>query len=455
MVVHPCTTPSTSKISSRIVFWSKLFVDLSIFIFKIKSLGIFRARLIMKTEFAPLYNNDARYQPAKEILAACVHCGFCTATCPTYLALGDERDSPRGRIYLMKSMFEGNSVTAQTRDHLDRCLTCRSCETTCPSGVEYSHLLDLGRMAVEKQVPRSIGQRLLRWGMCHILPYRRRIGPVLKFGALVRSWLPAFLKGHVPVMEKVITTVPLKSASQTHSRVMLSLPGCVQAGAAPNTDKAAAKVLYKLGIHLQPVQQTGCCGALELHLNAHAKGLQKARANIDALWPYVEAGAEAIAITASGCGVTMQEYGYLLRDDAEYSEKAKQVSALSRDIADILQHEDLSSFDLSGLSEKVAVHCPCTQQHGMKLPTSVRDILQQQGVVLTQTQNNHLCCGSAGTYSIFQPKLSKQLRSNKLQDLSIGNPDMIVTANIGCQLHLGGASHVPVKHWIELLADFT
>lgn len=402
----------------------------------------------MKMQLAQEFTAEPKFKVAEEILQACVHCGFCTATCPTYLQLGDERDSPRGRIYMMKAMFEGEAVSAATREHLDRCLTCRSCETTCPSGVQYGHLVDLGRLVAEQKAPRSAGQRLVRWGLRQVLPYRTRFGPLLTLGQMFRPLLPGVLKEHIPKPSPMIKLVAIAS-----ERVMLSLPGCAQASAAPNTDLAAAKVLGKLGIKLQAIQQTGCCGAVDLHLNAHQQGLAKVKANIDALWPHIEQGAEAIVITASGCGATLQEYGYLLRHDSAYAEKAAKVSALSRDIADILAAEDLSKLDVPTIQQRIAVHCPCTQQHALKLPGKVKALLQQQGFELTQTRNDHLCCGSAGTYSLLQADLSHQLRDNKIADLTVDNPDMIVTANIGCQLHLGGKAEVPVKHWLELLTD--
>jgi len=400
----------------------------------------------MKTILAEEFEANPRFKVAEDILQACVHCGFCTATCPTYLQLGDERDSPRGRIYMMKAMFEGEDVSAATREHLDKCLTCRSCETTCPSGVEYGRLVDLGREVVEAKAPRPWYQQLIRWSLRQVLPYRWRFGPLLRMGQLFRPLLPAAIKGHVPKRSPL-----LSSTASTHQRVMLSMPGCAQASAAPNTDLAAAKVLDKLGIKMQVIPQSGCCGAVDLHLNAHEQGLAKARLNIDALWPHIEADAEAIVVTASGCGATLQEYGYLLRDDASYAAKAAKVAELCRDVADIIADEDLSLLELPKIQQRIAVHCPCSQQHGMKLPGKLKALLTAQGFDLTATKNDHLCCGSAGTYSLLQPTLSAQLRSNKLFDLSMDNPDIIVTANIGCQLHLGGHAQVPVKHWLELL----
>ena len=410
----------------------------------------------MKTIIAKEFADQPQFAPVKDILQACVHCGFCTATCPTYFLLGDERDSPRGRIYMMKAMFEGEPVTQETRHHLDRCLTCRSCETTCPSGVEYGHLVDLGRVVIEQKAPRPMAQKLVRWGLRQVLPYRARFGPMLKMGQLFRPVLPQVLKQHIP-----LATVKLAAPKTNHKRIMLSLPGCAQASAAPNTDIAAAQVLDKLQISLKVLHQSGCCGAVNHHLNDHEKALEQARHNIDLVWPELQAGAKALVVTASGCGAALQEYGYILRDDLAYAEKAKQVSQASKDIVEILAGEDLSPFTakLNKAKEagksvgKVAVHCPCTQQHAMQLPFKIKALLDGLGLDTAATKNDHLCCGSAGTYSLLQPELSHQLRSQKMQDLTIDEPQLIVTANIGCQLHLGGAGGVPVKHWLELLAD--
>ena len=400
----------------------------------------------MKTIIAKEFADQPKFDAVKGILQSCVHCGFCTATCPTYLMLGDERDSPRGRIYMMKAMFEGEAVTSATREHLDRCLTCRSCETTCPSGVEYGHLVDLGRVVAEQKAPRTKAQQLIRWSLRQVLPYRSRFGPLLKLGQLFRPILPQVLKQHLPIPTKRLTL-----PNGVHNRVMLSLPGCAQASAAPNTDIAAAKVLDKLGIKLKVLHQSGCCGAVDHHLNAHEAALNKARYNIDLVWPELESGAEAIVVTASGCGATLQEYGHMLKHDSAYAEKAKKVAGAAKDIVEILAKEDLSSLNVDKNAGKVSVHCPCTQQHAMQLPQRVKALLQGLGVDVVASQNDHLCCGSAGTYSLLQPKLSHQLRANKLKDLNQDNADQIVTANIGCQLHLGGAAKVPVKHWLELL----
>tara|TARA_B110000503_G_scaffold29431_1_gene47188 strand:- start:1846 stop:3072 length:1227 start_codon:yes stop_codon:yes gene_type:complete len=408
----------------------------------------------MKTIIAKEFADQPQFAPVKGILQACVHCGFCTATCPTYLLLGDERDSPRGRIYMMKAMFEGAPVTQETRHHLDRCLTCRSCETTCPSGVEYGHLVDLGRLVVEQKAPRPVAQQLVRWGLRQVLPYRSRFGPLLKLGQAFRPVLPQVLKQHIP-----LPSAKLMAPKSQHKRVMLSLPGCAQASAAPNTDIAAAQVLDQLKITLKVLHKSGCCGAVNHHLNAHEKALDQARHNIDLVWPELQAGAEALVITASGCGAALQEYGYMLRDDLAYADKAKQVSEAAKDIVEILGQENLSSVKAKLTKAKaksigkVAVHCPCTQQHAMQLPYKVKALLDELGLDTAATENDHLCCGSAGTYSLLQPDLSHQLRNQKLKDLSVDKPQLIVTANIGCQLHLAGAGDVPVKHWLELLAN--
>ena len=417
----------------------------------------------MKTIIAKEFADQPKFNPVKDILQSCVHCGFCTATCPTYLLLGDERDSPRGRIYMMKAMFEGEPVTQETRHHLDRCLTCRSCETTCPSGVEYGRLVDLGRVVAEQKAPRPLAQNIVRWGLRQVLPYRSRFGLLFKLGQLVRPVLPKVLKQHIPS-----PTPKLIAPKIIHKRVMLSLPGCAQASAAPNTDIAAAQVLGHLSITLKVLHKSGCCGAVNHHLSAHEKALEQARHNIDLVWPELQAGAEAVVITASGCGATLQEYGHLLRYDMAYADKAQQVSKVAKDIVEILAQENLAPikkmlnkarFNKQLLNkkaasiEKIAVHCPCTQQHAMQLPGKVKTLLDDLGFDTATTKNDHLCCGSAGTYSLLQPQLSHQLRTQKLNDLTIEKPQLIVTANIGCQLHLGGAGSVPVKHWLELLVD--
>lgn len=401
----------------------------------------------MDTRLAPDLANNAHAIAAEAVISKCVHCGFCLATCPTYNLLGDELDSPRGRIYLIKQVLEGSEPTASTQLHLDRCLTCRNCETTCPSGVEYGHLIDHGRALVEERVPRGFVHRMKRKALLLVLPYRKRLTPLLGLGRLVRPVLPASLKATVPVK------VPAGAWPEAkHSRRMLVLEGCAQAAITPQTNSATARVLNALGISLISPPSSGCCGAIHHHLNEPNNAKTLVRQNIDAWWPEIEAGAEAIISTASGCGVMVKDYGHLLADDPNYAPRAARVSELAKDIVEVLMAEDVTALQTSAKSfGKVAFHPPCTLQHGQKLPQVTEALLQKLGFTLTQFNDAHTCCGSAGTYSIMQPKLSHQLRDNKLKNLLHNDPDVIVTANIGCQLHLQAGSGRPVKHWIELL----
>lgn len=400
----------------------------------------------MRTQINIKYLDHPDVREAEAILRSCVHCGFCTATCPTYQELGDERDGPRGRIYLIKQMLESGEVSDRSRTHLDRCLSCRSCETTCPSGVQYGRLAEIGRGMVEQQLERPAGQRLLRWLLRKVLPYPSRFGPLLALGRLGRPLLPAALAAKVPAAQ---TARPWPARRQP--RTMLVLAGCAQASATPNTNAVAARVLDRLGISLFTAPEAGCCGAVSYHLSAHEEGLDFMRRNIDAWWPHIEAGAEAIVISASGCGAMVREYGDKLGDDPAYAHKARRVSELARDLSEVLEGEDLSRLELAGRGRKTAVHCPCTLQHALKLGGRVETILQKAGVQLTPVRDGHLCCGSAGTYSVLQPELSQRLLTNKLAALTAGQPEQIVTANVGCQLHLASRAEVPVKHWIELL----
>lgn len=400
----------------------------------------------MKTNLAPDYEAASFSTEAKSILGACVHCGFCTATCPTYLELRDERDSPRGRIYLIKQMLEGGEVSGRTRTHLDRCLTCRSCETTCPSGVKYGRLIDIARGLMDKEIPRSRPERLVRWGLRQVLPRPAVFGSLLKIGQGVRPMLPTPIKNKVPASQKASPW-----PKNAHKRVMLVLEGCAQKSATPNTNAAAARVLDRLGISLVAAPEAGCCGAVNYHLGAHDEGLHYMRRNIDAWWPAIEEGAEAIVISASGCGAMVKEYGHLLADDPEYAYKARRVTELAQDIGEIIAKEDLSLLKLTASEEPIALHIPCTLQHGMALPNTVRFVLKEAGFTLCDTNENHICCGSAGTYSILQPKMSKRFLKRKIAALEKEAPTRIVTANIGCQLHLQTGTQTPVSHWIELL----
>ena len=395
-------------------------------------------------------NEAARQLPgaavAERVMRACVHCGFCNATCPTYQLLGNELDGPRGRIYLMKQMFETGEVSERTRTHLDRCLTCRNCETTCPSGVEYHKLLDIGRAAIEKLAPRTLGQRLRNRVLRTVLPNAGTFRVATATARWVRPLLPEALASKIPASVRPAGEVPRRP----QARKMLILQGCVQPSLSPNTNAAAMRVLDRLGIQVTVAAEAGCCGAVDYHLNAQEAGLAKARRNIDAWWPHIEAGAEAIIQTASGCGAFVKEYGELLRDDPVYANRARRVSDLAKDLVEVLSREALETLGIRA-ERRLAFHCPCTLQHAQKLGGAVETVLKRFGFTLAPVAEGHLCCGSAGTYSITQPELSQRLRDRKLDALEAGHPEVIATANIGCQMHLESAGRTSVRHWIELV----
>jgi glycolate oxidase iron-sulfur subunit len=404
----------------------------------------------MQTSIIAALRDTPDGQEADRILRACTHCGFCTATCPTYQLLGDERDGPRGRIYLIKQVLEGEQPTEKTQHHLDMCLTCRACETTCPSGVEYAKLADIGHELVDAKVSRPWQQRLLRWLLRHVVAYRRRFAFVYALGQFFR---PVLIGPLAPWAQKLPAPQKPRAWPDTRAttRTMLVLDGCVQPVAAPATNVQAARILARLGIKLVAPPNAGCCGAISQHLSQRAEALDCARANIDAWWPAIEAGAEAIVITASGCGASVADYGYMLRNDPAYALKAARVAELTRDLSDLLAAEDLSIFGDVGQGRQLAYHPPCTLQNAPALHDHVAEVLTRTGYQLAPVRDAHLCCGSAGTYSILQPETAERLRANKLDALSAAAPEVIVTANIGCQLHLDSAADVPVRHWIEML----
>ena len=406
----------------------------------------------MQTQLADFIRDTPEGVEAERILRSCVHCGFCLATCPTYQILGDELDSPRGRIYLMKQYLESGEVSEKTQLHLDRCLTCRNCETTCPSGVEYSKLLDIGRGLIEKQVPRSPLVALQRYALRQVLPRPTLFSSLLALGHAARPFLPASLKTKLPEKQN---SSPRPQAR--HARRMLVLEGCVQPALAPNINAAAARLLDKIGISLIAADKAGCCGAVSYHLNAQDEGLDYMRRNIDAWWPHLEAGAEAIVMTASGCGVTVKEYGHYLQHDPAYAAKAARVSALTRDLSEVVlaEAEVLKSqfVPLPKPRARVAFHAPCTLQHGQKITGVVEALLTVAGFEVISISESNLCCGSAGTYSILQPEISNQLRERKLGHLQARQPEVIATANIGCLTHLQSGTATPVRHWIELLDE--
>lgn len=401
----------------------------------------------MQTALADFIKETPQGQEIDAILRTCVHCGFCLATCPTYQLLGDELDGPRGRIYLIKQLVEGQEITQKTQLHLDRCLTCRACETTCPSGVNYHRLADVGRALIDERVKRSPKERFMRWGLRTVLPYPGRFTPLLRLGQLFRGVLPASLRRSIPPRRKA-GVWPITQ----HARRMLILDGCVQPGIAPNINAATARMLDRLGISLVSTPAAGCCGAVSYHLNAHHEAMGFMRRNIDAWWPAVKEGAEAIVINASGCGATIKEYGHLLADDPVYADKARRISALAKDIGEILAREDLAVLKPAG-EQRIAFQSPCTLQHGQKLNGVVEGVLRRLGFTLTPVPDPHLCCGSAGTYSILQKEISMQLRQEKIRALESGNPELIATANIGCLAHLQAGTEKPVRHWIEVVDE--
>ncbi len=402
----------------------------------------------MQTELAPEFQGTPEGQEAEAILRKCVHCGFCTATCPTYQLLGDELDGPRGRIYLIKQVLEGEQPTRATQLHLDRCLTCRNCESTCPSGVQYGHLVDIGRKIVDEKVPRPALERAVRWTLKEGLP-SPLFAPAMKLGQAVRGLLPASLKAKVPEPQD-----PGLWPTREHARKVLLLAGCVQPAMAPNINAATARVLDAAGIQCIVPPAAGCCGAVKFHLNDQEGGQAQMRANIDAWWPHVQAGeVEAIVMNASGCGVTVREYGHTLARDPAYAEKARRISDLTRDLSELLP--DLVpplQTRVRAPEGVIAYHPPCTLQHGQKLRGGVETHLRRLGFDVQVARNeSHLCCGSAGTYSVLQPELAYQLRDRKLEHLSQLQPRAVASANIGCITHLQSGTALPVRHWVEWL----
>lgn len=404
----------------------------------------------MQTKLLPDIKETPLGQEAEEILRRCVHCGFCTATCPTYQVLGDELDSPRGRIYLIKEMLEGSEVTESTQLHLDRCLTCRNCETTCPSGVEYGKLIDIGRQIVDERVPRSPGEKIKRAGLRHALnsPWFK---PAYQIGQSVRQWLPETIKRKV-VAKQSAGKIP---ENRSHARQVIMLKGCVQPAMMPNIDAATIRILDRLGIGVRILEKSGCCGALNFHLDDQEAGRAQMRANIDAWWPLLASGeVHAIVMNASGCGGMVREYEHHLRLDPVYAEKAKLVSEHVKDIAEYLVPEASrlkEVVDASRLPGKPAFHPPCTLQHWQGLRPESETLLREIGLDLQPFAETHLCCGSAGAYSVLQPEISTQLRDRKLAHIGQVKPDVIVSSNIGCIGHLQSGTDTPVKHWVEVV----
>ena len=416
----------------------------------------------MQTQLAPQFANTPEGIEAARILGKCVHCGFCTATCPTYQLLGDELDGPRGRIYLIKQIAEGQAPTEKTRLHLDRCLTCRNCESTCPSGVQYGNLVDIGRKWAEENTPsRPIGERITRWALKEGLTKPALFNSAMSLGRLVRPFMPSGMKRKIPLVKnKALDSQinPYARPNTHHARKMLILEGCVQPGMLPNINSATARVLDALKIQLLSAPSATCCGALRYHLNDQVGGLDNAKQNIDAWWPMVESGVEAIIMTASGCGVMVKDYGHLLANDPAYAAKAKKISELTKDISEVMANLQNELVALIGADQKpgVVYHPPCTLQHGQQIRGKVEGLLGSLGIGVRLCNDSHLCCGSAGTYSVTQPELSEQLRKNKLQNLTVAceesGADVIVSGNIGCITHLQ-QDEKPVLHWIEIVDE--
>jgi glycolate oxidase iron-sulfur subunit len=410
----------------------------------------------MQTDLADWIKDTPEGREADRILRKCVHCGFCTATCPTYQLLGDELDGPRGRIYLIKQVVEGHAPTERTRLHLDRCLTCRSCETTCPSGVEYGRLVDIGRGLVERAAPRSIGDNAKRRAIATFFAQSDLFGVGVKTAQALRPLVPESLRDKLPGQ----IPEPGRWPEPRHARRMVTLAGCVQPALDPAINAAAARVLDRLGISLVEVDRAGCCGALRFHLNYQEEGRDDMRGAVDAWWPEIEAGAEAVVVTASGCGSTVKEYGHHLEQDRSYAGRAARVSAITRDLSEVVAAElpRLGPLlaKLPPLPEgerRMAFQAPCSLQHGLKIRGVVERLLAAAGWQLVHVPDGHLCCGSAGTYSILQPELSSQLKANKLAALQSNAPALITSANLGCMTHLATDTKTPIKHWIVALDE--
>jgi glycolate oxidase iron-sulfur subunit len=414
----------------------------------------------MDTQLADWIKDTPDGRTADAILRKCVHCGFCTATCPTYQILGDELDSPRGRIYLIKQVLEGKQVTRKTQQHLDRCLTCRNCETTCPSGVKYGQLIDIGRKIVDERVERPMAEKLTRESLKILMTNRPMFNAGMAMGKAMRGILPESIKKKVPAKR---ATLPF--ANTAHTRKVILLKGCVQPAMMPSIDSATSVILDALGIQSMVVQESGCCGAVKFHLNDHAGGLAQMKTNIDAWYSLLQSGeAEALVMNASGCGVTVREYAHHFENDAEYAAKAKLVSDKTLDIGEFITQQNAEGLARLGTKVKAAIeqqripgsiafHPPCTLQHGQQIKGVIENVLTTLGFKLTPVADSHLCCGSAGTYSVLQPELSKELKKRKLANLMAGKPQAIASANIGCLGHLESDATVDVRHWVEWVAQ--
>ena len=408
----------------------------------------------MQTNISEELKLTAEGSEADRILRSCVHCGFCNATCPTYRILGDELDGPRGRIYLIKGLLEGKEASQKTQVHLDRCLTCLACETSCPSGVEYGRLAEIGRQQINKKAKRIFSERSYRYLLRQILPYPKRFSLLLRIGRGIRFLLPDKYRRMIPVNLHTKQQIK-KIESVVHTRKMILFSGCVQPLLSPETNCASTRLLNKLGIETITSRDEKCCGAIDHHMAIDERALFFIKNNIDAWWPSIEQGAEAIVISASGCGTMIKDYGYILRNDPDYKDKALQVAKLARDIGEIIAAEDVGKLRkiINVSSNRFAFQNPCSLQHGQKMKDKTAELLKKLGYQICDVEDADQCCGSAGTYSLLQTELSEKLRRKKINSLEVVKPDVIMTANIGCQLHLQQATDIPVKHWIEILEE--
>ncbi|HVY79537.1 MAG TPA: glycolate oxidase subunit GlcF [Steroidobacteraceae bacterium] len=433
----------------------------------------------MQTHFSPAQLAHPQVAESDRILRKCVHCGFCTATCPTYLLTGDELDGPRGRIYLAKDMLEKDRpADATTVKHLDRCLTCLSCMTTCPSGVHYMHLIDHARQHIERTYRRPFGERALRALLALVLPYTGRFRWALRAAAVARPFralLPARLRGLIDTaraersaQSETVHGLP-QNATARRRRVAL-LPGCVQPALRPQINEATVRLLNRYGVEVVVAKGTGCCGALVHHLGREHQSLAQAKADIDAWTREIEAGGlDAIIVTASGCGTMLKDYGFLFRNDPAYAEKAARVASLARDVTEVLAEvafgpeAEANGTAARGASEpapnalrapeslRVAYHSACSLQHGQRLHSLPADLLRKAGFTVLDIPESHICCGSAGTYSLLQPEMSTQLRERKARNIESVEPAVIATGNIGCITQIAQATAIPIVHTVELL----
>ncbi|KHT62642.1 hypothetical protein RJ45_16160 [Photobacterium gaetbulicola] len=414
----------------------------------------------MLTDLDHKFSQSQPALSAAAIIKRCVHRGFCNATCPTFIESGTQSRGPRGRIYLIRDFLQGKVLTAEQRKDLDLCVACRSCETTCPAGIEFGQLIHIARSMLEDEYPRPWKERVLRWAIKQVLPYPHRFSLALTIGRRLKPILPNPIAVKIPPKNtnnnpQVPVTIEEHQVPNpvNKHRFVILLTGCAQDAVQPATNQAAMHLLSALGIDTQQHPAAQCCGAIHASLCDNKKAQQRMKTNIDAWWPLIELGAEAIISMSSSCELMVREYEKHLADDTEYAEKASVVSRLTTNIGEIILAEDeqLSHFTLNGEYKNLALHAPCSLRNGLRKDEIPKQILSQLGATFSDTEDNKICCGSGGTYSLLQPQSSLQLRNNKIKALTINHPSQIVTANLSCQMHIGSGSTLPISHWIELI----